>query len=234
MPNWVENTIIIKGLEIELDAIENKVRKTIVTEENGEETIYDLAGQLYPMPEEIRNLDGTGDTIRRFKDLDGNVVKVDQMTAMSFAQMNDEELIGEGFTMETLTEDELKELDEKYGAHDWYAWNNNNYGTKWGDCETKVIRDNKNTLVYYFDTAWSPSIPLTEKIAQTWSIDEIEHKYFSIENADKGSVKFDSEGRVVMQHWEELDESYYRFADDVEVPESTGAQAKDNAQEIFG
>ena len=93
------------------------------------------------MPEEISNLDGTGDTIRRFRDLDGNVVKVDEMRAMSFYQMNDEELLGEGYTMETLTEDELKELDEKYGAHDWYDWNNKNYGTKkkggWSKEETE-------------------------------------------------------------------------------------------------
>ena len=41
MPNWVDNTIVIKGLQIELDAIENKVRKTITTDERGEETIYD-------------------------------------------------------------------------------------------------------------------------------------------------------------------------------------------------
>ena len=103
MPNWVDNTIIIKGEESVLDNIENKVRKTITTEERGEEVIHDLAGQLVPMPEEIRNLDGTRDNIRRFRDLDGNVVKVDQMKAMTYYQMNDEELLGEGYTMEKLT-----------------------------------------------------------------------------------------------------------------------------------
>lgn len=231
MPNWVENTIVIKGLQIELDAIENKVRKTITTDERGEETIHDLAGQLVPMPEEIRNLDGTGDTIRRFRDLDGNIVKIPQMTAMSYYQMNDEELMGEGYTMETLTEDELKELDEKYGAHDWYSWNNQNYGTKWGDCETRVTRENKNTLLYHFDTAWSPSIPLTQKIAEKWSVDEIVHEYFSIENGDKGTVNFNQEGRIISQHWEELDESYYNFHDDVETEEET---ARNTAKEIFG
>ena len=235
MPNWVDNTIVIKGLQIELDAIENKVRKTITTDERGEETIYDLSGQLYPMPEEISNLDGTGDTIRRFRDLDGNVVKVDQMRAMSFYQMNDEELLGEGYTMETLTEDELKELDEKYGAHDWYDWNNKNYGTKWGDCETRVTRENKTTLLYHFHTAWSPSIALTQKIAERWSVDEIVHEYFSMENADKGTVKFNDEGRIISQHWEELDESYFDFGhlphDDVETEH---ASARNTAKEIFG
>lgn len=217
MPNWVDNTIVIKGEESVLDNIENKVRKTITTEERGEEVIHDLAGQLVPMPEEIRNLDGTRDNIRRFRDLDGNVVKVDQMKAMTYYQMNDEELLGEGYTMEMLTEDELKDLDEKYGAHDWYDWSNLNYGTKWGDCDTVVKRENKKTLVYSFSSAWSPAIKLTQKIAENCSIDEIVHEYFSIENGDKGSCNINSEGRVTKSYWEELDESYYRFTDDVEM-----------------
>ncbi len=217
MPNWVDNTIVIKGEESVLDNIENKVRKTITTEERGEEVIHDLAGQLVPMPEEIRNLDGTRDNIRRFRDLDGNVVKVDQMKAMTYYQMNDEELLGEGYTMEKLTEDELKDLDEKYGAHDWYDWSNLNYGTKWGDCDTIVKRENKKTLVYSFSSAWSPAIKLTQKIAENCSIDEIVHEYFSIENGDKGSCNINSEGRVTKSYWEELDESYYRFTDDVEL-----------------
>ena len=217
MPNWVDNTIIIKGEESVLDNIENKVRKTITTEERGEEVIHDLAGQLVPMPEEIRNLDGTRDNIRRFRDLDGNVVKVNQMKAMTYYQMNDEELLGEGYTMEKLTEDELKDLDEKYGAHDWYDWSNLNYGTKWGDCDTVVKRENKKTLVYSFSSAWSPAIKLTQKIAENCSIDEIVHEYFSIENGDKGSCNINSEGRVTKSYWEELDESYYRFTDDVEL-----------------
>ena len=217
MPNWVDNTIIIKGEESVLDNIENKVRKTITTEERGEEVINDLAGQLVPMPEEIRNLDGTRDNIRRFRDLDGNVVKVNQMKAMTYYQMNDEELLGEGYTMEKLTEDELKDLDEKYGAHDWYDWSNLNYGTKWGDCDTVVKRENKKTLVYSFSSAWSPAIKLTQKIAENCSIDEIVHEYFSIENGDKGSCNINSEGRVTKSYWEELDESYYRFTDDVEI-----------------
>ena len=217
MPNWVDNTIIIKGEESVLDNIENKVRKTITTEERGEEVIHDLAGQLVPMPEEIRNLDGTRDNIRRFRDLDGNVVKVNQMKAMTYYQMNDEELLGEGYTMEKLTEDELKDLDEKYGAHDWYDWSNLNYGTKWGDCDTVVKRENKKTLVYSFSSAWSPAIKLTQKIAENCSIDEIVHKYFSIENGDKGNCNINSEGRVTKSYWEELDEAYYRFTDDVEI-----------------
>ena len=101
MPNWVDNDLVIKGLQIELDAIENKVRRTIEVE-GQEKVIHDIAGQLVPMPDEIRVLDGTGENVRRFRNLKGEVVKVDQMRAMSFYSMNDEELLGEGFTKQCM------------------------------------------------------------------------------------------------------------------------------------
>ncbi len=232
MPNWVDNDLVIKGLQIELDAIENKVRRTIEVE-GQEKVIHDIAGQLVPMPDEIRVLDGTGENVRRFRNLKGEVVKVDQMRAMSFYSMNDEELLGEGFTMEKLTEDELNELDDKYGAHDWYAWSNLNYGTKWGDCDTVCNRVDKNTLVYTFQTAWSPSFPMTQKIAERWSVDKIVHEFFSIENGNKGYIHFDDNGNQIKQYFEELDESYYIYDDDVET-EASSSEASKKAREIFG
>ena len=232
MPNWVDNDLVIKGLQIELDAIENKVRRTIEVE-GQEKVIHDIAGQLIPMPEEIRVLDGTGENVRRFRNLKGEVVKVEQMKAMSFYSMNDEELLGEGFTMEKLTEDELNELDDKYGAHDWYAWSNLNYGTKWGDCDTVCNRVDKNTLVYTFQTAWSPSFPMTQKIAERWSVDKIVHEFFSIENGNKGYIHFDDNGNQIKQYFEELDESYYIYDDDVET-EASSSEASKKAREIFG
>ena len=232
MPNWVDNDLVIKGLQIELDAIENKVRRTIEVE-GQEKVIHDIAGQLIPMPDEIRVLDGTGENVRRFRNLKGEVVKVEQMKAMSFYSMNDEELLGEGFTMEKLTEDELNELDDKYGAHDWYAWSNLNYGTKWGDCDTVCNRVDKNTLVYTFQTAWSPSFPMTQKIAERWSVDKIVHEFFSIENGNKGYIHFDDNGNQIKQYFEELDESYYIYDDDVET-EASSSEASKKAREIFG
>ena len=232
MPNWVDNDLVIKGLQIELDAIENKVRRTIEVE-GQEKVIHDIAGQLVPMPDEIRMLDGTGENVRRFRNLKGEVVKVDQMRAMSFYSMNDEELLGEGFTMEKLTEDELNELDDKYGAHDWYAWSNLNYGTKWGDCDTVCNRVDKNNLVYTFQTAWSPSFPMTQKIAERWSVDKIVHEFFSIENGNRGYIHFDDNGNQIKQYFEELDESYYIYDDDVET-EASSSEASKIAREIFG
>ena len=47
---------------------------------------------------------------------------------------------------------------ENFGAIDWYDWSVDNWGTKWGDCNTLLILSNDKCLEYSFDTAWSPPI----------------------------------------------------------------------------
>jgi len=227
MPNWVENHITIEADATVLDEIQNKVRTTYTDEDGNQQERHLIATNSIPMPDETRMLDGTETNIRRFKDLDGNLVKVDQMTAVTFYSMNDEELLGEGYTMETLTGKELEELDEKYGAHDWYNWNVNNYGTKWGDCETRMINRDKESLEYTFDTAWSPAYPMIEKIAIEYDVKKIIYRFFSMENGDKGSATFNEDGRIIKQEWEELDDSLYRIFSDVEKIEGVSVSGKE-------
>ncbi len=227
MPNWVENKITIEADATVLDEIQNKVRTTFTDEDGNQLERHLIATNLIPMPDEIRMLDGTETNIRRFKDLDGNSVKIDQMRAVTFYSMNDEELLGEGYTMETLTGKELEELDEKYGAHDWYNWNVNNYGTKWGDCETRMINRDKESLEYTFDTAWAPAYPMIEKIAREYDVKKIIYRFFSMENGDKGSATFNEDGRIIKQEWEELDDSLYRTVSDVEKIEGVSVSGKE-------
>lgn len=42
-------------------------------------------------------------------------------------------------------------------VEDWYQWSLDNWGTKWGDREARMLRENEWT-VFLFDTAWSPPI----------------------------------------------------------------------------
>ena len=62
-------------------------------------------------------------------------------------------------------EDEI--LDEYFSvangeapANNWYAWNNKNWGTKWGACEEEIVEDEiysgVRNLTYKYETAWMP------------------------------------------------------------------------------
>jgi len=47
---------------------------------------------------------------------------------------------------------------------DWYDWRLDNWGTKWDIYETQCNRIDANTLSMTFYTAWSPPIPVFDKL----------------------------------------------------------------------
>lgn len=63
------------------------------------------------------------------------------------------------------SEELAKTFKEKYGAEDWYHWNCDNWGTKW-NARAISLKDNGNSLEFEFDTAWSPPIPIIQKLSK--------------------------------------------------------------------
>ena len=49
-----------------------------------------------------------------------------------------------------------------------YHWERENWGCKWGACEASLADEWEDTLIYSFDTAWSPPIAFLEKLAPQW------------------------------------------------------------------
>lgn len=47
---------------------------------------------------------------------------------------------------------------EKYGATDWYDWCVNNWGTKWGDYDSRIEHEEPTVLGISFTTAWAPAL----------------------------------------------------------------------------
>ena len=61
----------------------------------------------------------------------------------------------------------LTENHKRYGASNWYDWNNENWGTKWNACDTIVTEpDEKGWCIVSFDTAWAqPEPDMMEELA---------------------------------------------------------------------
>ena len=51
-----------------------------------------------------------------------------------------------------------------FDGGDWYNWRLDNWGTKWDIYETHCNRIDANTLSMTFYTAWSPPIPVFDKL----------------------------------------------------------------------
>jgi hypothetical protein len=58
-----------------------------------------------------------------------------------------------------------KTLIKKYGASNWYDWQNRYWGCKWGDCETK-IKVNSRQIFASFSVPWGTPIVAFGQIAK--------------------------------------------------------------------
>ena len=54
---------------------------------------------------------------------------------------------------------------ENYGAENWYNWQHDNWGVKWGDCNTFMELDEKATN-FRFETAWGTADVAFLKISE--------------------------------------------------------------------
>src|SRR3990167_965357 len=84
------------------------------------------------------------------------------------------------------------------GGHDWC---NNNWGTKWEGvgCSGLIVR--KRSMIFSFDTAWSPSIPITNKLSQGFPNLKFTHKFYECCAGYKG--KYTAKGGLCLENEED-------------------------------
>jgi hypothetical protein len=60
-----------------------------------------------------------------------------------------------------LTSEQAAELRAKYGATNWYDWQLENWGTKWGTYQLRVheMGGDGSPILIEFQTAWGPPSP---------------------------------------------------------------------------
>jgi hypothetical protein len=135
MPNHCYDTLTIEGSEADIDHL----RGRLTVDDHG---FCHLFESLLPMPDELRNTTWP--------------------SPLENGTFHDEAMRRE----RPLTEAErnnLEALRTDHGHADWYSWQREHWGTKWGDCETEVQWD--DPLVLEFWTPWGPPTAGMSKIA---------------------------------------------------------------------
>lgn len=59
------------------------------------------------------------------------------------------------------------QLDDTRPWFNWYKWNVDNWGTKWGACHIEY-EITKTGIEISFDTAWAPPLPIFEKLEKKY------------------------------------------------------------------
>jgi hypothetical protein len=149
MPNWVMNTLTVEGNP---DLV-NELKKQV--------------SQPYVMPVQSRG--------------DLNYVVKDENVESEFSFWNVIRPIDmEAYPLQP-ARSELPIDDPNWWAdnqrlakadNSWYSWNNRNWGTKWDATNPELVVDEENgenwVLVYKFDTAWAPPVPVIEKLSEQY------------------------------------------------------------------
>jgi len=139
MPNWCSNTLKVHTTDEGSKKAMVKFQKKIG---DGKE----LLSKFIPLPQELKDVHSGGCTIdgkshTRWLQIDGKNVAIPQ-----------------------------KVLDgwwKKYGAHCWYDWCCNEWGTKW-DTDGYCNVDDEEYIELDFDTAWCPPMEWFNKVVKKY------------------------------------------------------------------
>lgn len=79
------------------------------------------------------------------------------------------------------------------GESDWYAWNVENWGTKWDISSPTINEDSDDSISFGFSSAWSPPVTAFETWARGQDNVTFKLDYFEPGMAYAGTATFDGE-----------------------------------------
>lgn len=89
---------------------------------------------------------------------------------------------GFGGTEEQQLERGLQQAENvaNHGFTDWYSWCNENWGTKWGDCNTELTCYTEKDAIFQLESAWSPITTGLEEVSK-----QFPNLYFILEHDEE-------------------------------------------------
>jgi len=193
MPNWCENDLWISGPDVDviLEFVKTKGKELDKT------YLFDF-NEILPMPKELEDTaESSFDNLGMFA-LGGPDVE----NSFSWV-LRDEKIIALGIkTLDELREHYRKTFPQTLergaislrayqatGFTSWYHWCNANWGTKWNSANAQVRRQ-KSALLFKFDTAWSPPLPVIAALAARFPKHKFTHKYYECGGGFQGRVVY--------------------------------------------
>ncbi len=171
MPNYIQNILSFEGDDEQIKRLLETIK--------GDSTVFDF-NQVIPMPKELNIESSSKQSISFAVYVYQNFGKIDQtLENMHKYHCNKHEKLLLDDYIKLLINQQSVDLSlgkqayenlQKYGYKDWYYWCIHNHGTKWNAVESCVEGN-----VLQFQTAWSPPIPVIEKLAELFPNLTIHH-----------------------------------------------------------
>lgn len=147
MPNWCSTVIEIVGPEDEIKKFYGSLKVT--TNEDGMKDIR-IVESFIPVPEELKIT---------------STIAFEEIPEKWAEWVKDGTWTQEEYDKRVSENTELLEKQReniaKYGCKDWYEWQYNTWGTKWGDCHTDLVEpfqtDRGWVVTGRFETPWGPA-----------------------------------------------------------------------------
>jgi len=187
MPNWCSQDLLVNipwdretnPTPAEKEALKRFERdaKAIELDKQGRRSLLD-ANNFIPYPEKFKRLDKLAKQEQEKIDALRILDDVDKMTP--------------------------EQRDVWFAAHPFpkdgfnqggYEWCSKNWGTKWNFCSVELVDETEVQLMYSFETAWAPIIPVITAMAARYPELEFELKYFESGMGYNGVVKW-SNGKL--------------------------------------
>jgi len=167
MPNWVFNSLVVSGEQSELDKMVAQLNQPFVKHfpehkfENGE-IVWVADEQHYDNP------------VFAF----WNIVKPTDLEAY----YGEEVYKKTNLTTEEFMPEFIRSMRED---NDWYHWNCRNWGTKWDVAvdnksdysDTRMEITDDGSVMYHFNTAWSPVGEVLLKLSEQYPTLEFDYEY---------------------------------------------------------
>ena len=177
MPNWMSNTLTVRGPEQELVVFKQKAALTAPSIGSpGGSLVYPLSFESFvPMPESLNADEDYKSKMALNIGLiayQGRQGLTEVLNRPEIKKVGIQTLEGLQLFLDVTCPEARASSDrhvkniEDYGFASWYDWRLAHWGTKWDASDAELSEESATQFTYYFFTAWSAPEPVIEAMSR--------------------------------------------------------------------